>query len=222
MAVSDSDPRGADDLPAGDFSAWLTQIQEALRGERDSDVPCDGCTACCRSYQFIHIGPDETDTLANVPKPLLFPAPGLPRGHMVLGYDEHGRCPMLIDDQCSIYEHRPRTCRTYDCRVFPASGVEVDDDRKVLIAERVRRWRFTHPSEADRRQHEAVRAAAEFLRRHPDVLPAGASTSSTQLAVAAVEVHGLFDRGDNVAEPEQAAVRSELRRWSRGDRHVRG
>ena len=27
---------------------------------------------------------------------------------------------MLAEDGCSIYAHRPRACRTYDCRVFPA------------------------------------------------------------------------------------------------------
>ena len=120
------------DLPAGDFSSWITDVQAAIRGERAADVPCRGCTACCRSSQFVHIGPDETDTLSHIPAELLFPAPRLPRGHVLLGYDERGHCPMLVDDQCSIYEHRPVTCRAYDCRVFPATGVAVDD--KPLIA----------------------------------------------------------------------------------------
>ena len=56
------------------------------------------------------------------PAALRFPRPGRPKGHVVLGYDEHGRCPMLGDHGCTIYEHRPRTCRTYDCRVFAATG----------------------------------------------------------------------------------------------------
>ena len=97
-------------------------------------MPCNGCTACCTSSQFVHIGPDETDTLAHIPAELLFPAPLRPRGHVLMGYDERGHCPMLIDNRCSIYEHRPQTCRTYDCRVFPAAGVELEDEDKVLIA----------------------------------------------------------------------------------------
>src|SRR5262245_45885670 len=116
-----------DDLDGGDFSSWLATTQRAIRGDIDADVPCDGCTACCRSSQFVHIAPDETDTLAHIPPALLFPAPQMTRGHVVLGYDERGHCPMLADDGCSIYEHRPRTCRTYDCRVFAAAGVELDD-----------------------------------------------------------------------------------------------
>ncbi|MGI9120662.1 MAG: YkgJ family cysteine cluster protein, partial [Acidimicrobiales bacterium] len=129
--MADGNMSGEPDLPAGDFSSWMTEMQSALRGERPSDVPCGGCTACCTSSQFVHIGPDETDTLAHIPAELMFPAPRLPPGHRLLGYDEQGHCPMLVDNRCSIYEHRPRTCRTYDCRIFPAAGLEPDDDDKV-------------------------------------------------------------------------------------------
>jgi hypothetical protein len=87
----------------------------------------------------VHIEPDETDTLAHVPAELRFPAPGLPKGHFVLGYDQHGHCPMLIDGACSVYEHRPRTCRTYDCRIFAVTGVVPDQPG---IADRVRDWEF--------------------------------------------------------------------------------
>lgn len=195
-------------LPAGEFSAWVAQMHEAMRGERSADVPCGGCTACCRSSQFVHIEPDEVDTLAHVPPGLAFPAPGLPSGHVVLGYDERGQCPMLADDRCSIYAHRPRTCRTYDCRVFPAAGVAPDD--KPLIVERATRWQFHHADEASGARHDEVRAAAAFLREHDEV---AASSSPTRLAVAAVQVHELFR--DAVPKPDD--VRVELRRWARRD-----
>ncbi len=136
---------------AGRFSEWL----EDLVAGGEMAVPCDGCTACCTSSQFVHIEPDETDTLARVPAALRFPAPGLPRGHVVLGYDEQGRCPMLVDGACSIYEHRPRTCRTYDCRVFAATGV-APDSTQPAIAARVREWRFEVDDEA---RWKAVHAA---------------------------------------------------------------
>jgi uncharacterized protein len=204
----------AEDLPAGDFGSWLVQMQRALRGEQGSDVPCNGCTACCTSSQFVHIGPDETDTLAHIPSELLFPAPRLPRGHMLLGYDERGHCPMLVDNGCSIYEHRPVTCRTYDCRVFPASEVVLDDDTKVLIARQAQRWRFSFPTEADRDRHDAVRAAAAFLGDHPDVLPGGAVANPTQLAVAAVEVHEAFLGRDE--STDESVIRVEVGRRLRG------
>ncbi len=184
----------APDLAAGDFSSWLAQMQDAIRGERGSDVPCNGCTACCTSSQFIHVEPDETDTLAHVPAELLFPAPLLPRGHVLLGYDERGHCPMLIDNRCSIYEHPPRACRTYDCRIFPATGIELDDDEKRLIAERARRWRFDFPTAAGREEHDAVEAAAAFVTEHPDARQA----TPTQRAVRAIEIYADFlpRRGD--------------------------
>ncbi|MEW6477322.1 MAG: YkgJ family cysteine cluster protein [Actinomycetota bacterium] len=175
---------GNSDLPAGDFAAWLSAMQSALRGETDADVPCGSCTACCTSSQFVPIGPDETDTLAHIPKELLFPAPRLSPGHFVLGYDERGHCPMLTDGRCSIYDHRPRTCRTYDCRIFTATGLEVDAeaDTKVEIAARARRWSFTFPTDDDRRRHAAVRTAVRRVH----------ATSVTELAVRAVESHEEF------------------------------
>jgi Fe-S-cluster containining protein len=180
-------------LPAGSFSTWLAEIQLALRDERASDVPCDGCTACCTSSQFIHIGPDEADTLARIPVELQFPAPGLPRGHIVLGYDENGHCPMLVDGACSIYDDRPRTCRTYDCRIFPAAGVEVVDEHQVAIGRRSRRWQFDLATDADQIQHDAVRSAATWVGEHGALLPEGvAPSNATQHAVLAIELHEAF------------------------------
>jgi Fe-S-cluster containining protein len=182
-----SDGVDADDggpLAAGDFAAWLAGMRAALRGEQESDVPCGTCTACCTSSQFVYIEPDETDTLAHIPAELLFPAPRAPRGHVLMGYDERGHCPMLVDGGCSIYAHRPRTCRTYDCRIFAATGVEVDadDDTKVAIGLRSRRWWFSFPTAADRAAYEATRAAAASLRDRDDAPP-----NATGLAALAIE-----------------------------------
>jgi Fe-S-cluster containining protein len=142
-----------DVVDAGGFSRWLDDIQSALAQNADMEVPCGGCTACCTSSQFVHIEPDEVETLSRIPVSLRFPAPERPKGHVVLGYDEHGCCPMLTDGTCSIYEHRPRTCRAYDCRVFTATGVE---PAQPAIAARAARWRFEVD---DRERWEAVRAA---------------------------------------------------------------
>jgi Fe-S-cluster containining protein len=124
------------------LSEWFDEFDAAS----EAQVPCGACTACCTSSQFVHIEPDETDALAHVPAALRFPAPGLPKGHVVLPYDEHGHCPMLADGACSIYEHRPRTCRTYDCRVFAVTGVEPEG--QPAIAARVGQWQFETDDEA--------------------------------------------------------------------------
>lgn len=214
---------GEGELPAGDFSSWLAGMQGAIREGAGSDVPCGSCTACCTSSQFVHIGPDETDTLSHVPAALLFPAPRLPRGNVVMGYDERGHCPMLVDDRCSIYEHRPRTCRTYDCRVFPATGLGIDDLDRALIARQVRRWRFGLPTEADGSRRDALRAAAAFLQAHRTSLPEGAVPANvTQLAVLAIEIHEAFLRPDDetgqpsVFEPDPEVVRAAIMRGTEG------
>jgi len=195
-------------LPAGEFGAWLQEVQSAIRGEGDTDVACGSCVACCSSSQFIHIAPTETDALAHIPKALLFPAPRMPRGHVLMGYDEHGRCPMLRDDGCSIYSHRPRTCRTYDCRVFPAAGVLPEEPDKAAIAATAAKWQFTYDSDEERVLHAAVRAAAAFIRAQSAELGDDAPHTTTQLAVAAVEVHELFLG----TAPPVEAVRVALRR----------
>ena len=212
------------ELPAGDFSAWLRQMQGALRGEHDSEVPCGGCTACCTASQFIPIEPDEVATLARIPRELRFPAPRRPPGYVLLGYDERGHCPMLVDGACSIYEVRPRACRTYDCRVLPAAGVDLTERDKALLAQRARRWRFSHPTERDRAEHDAVRAAAAFLAERGDELPAGSvPASDTQRAVLAIEIHETFLHADPadadgtggrvaVVAPDPAAVRVAISR----------
>ncbi len=212
MADGDEIP----ELDAGGFSSWLRMMEAALAGQRGSDVPCGSCTACCTSSQFIHIGPDEADTLAQIPGDLLFPAPGLPPGHVLLGHDERGHCPMLVDERCTIYAHRPATCRIYDCRVLPAAGVGADDDQP-RIGRQASRWRFDHPSATDLVEHDAVRAAAAFLRDDPEVREMG-SPRATQLAVLAVEIHGLFVARDpatggvSPADPHADEVRVEVRR----------
>ena len=132
---------------------------------------------------------------------------------------------MLVDEQCSIYEHRPKTCRTYDCRVFPAAGLRVGDDAKILIDQQAARWRFGHTTPADRTKHDAVRVAARYLEHHSDVFADGtAPTNSTQVAVAAIELHGLFLRRDSesdetmIIDPDPEEVRVELARRKRASR----
>ena len=126
---------------------------------------------------------------------------------------------MLIDGACSIYAHRPRTCRTYDCRVFPAAGVELEEDDKALIAGQAMRWRFSFPGENDRAEHEAVRAATAFLRDRASELPDEARPRTpTQLAVLAIALSEAFLRRDertgiaSVVDPDPQAVEVAIRR----------
>jgi hypothetical protein len=142
---------------------------------------------------FIHIRPEETRSLKRIPKQLLFPVPGLPKGHLLMGYNDKGRCPMLVNDRCSIYEDRPQTCRDYDCRIFAATGITLDDQVQAGIAAQVKAWRFTYPSETDRQEHGAVRATAVFLQQNAKLFPPQAlPLNPVQLALMAVKVYTVF------------------------------
>lgn len=177
---------GEPDLPAGDFEVWLREARRAHKHGTDVAVPCGDCRACCTSSLFVHVAPDETGTLARIPVELLFPAPDMPEGHKVMGYDPHGHCPMFRDGDCSIYKDRPRTCREFDCRVFAAAGVEA---ARPAIAERARRWSFAYADQRGRALHDAVRAAAAHLREHPERFPTGADPANpAHLALRAIEV----------------------------------
>lgn len=198
----------AERIPAGAFSSWRTALLDALATGAGVDVPCGGCTACCRASYFIHIAPDEVETLRRIPKALQFPAPGRP-GHVVLGYDERGHCPMLVDDRCTIYEHRPRTCRQYDCRVFAAADIDASEDGKDEVARRVRRWRFDESGVRDRAEHDATRAAAVFIRTHREVIPAGEEPrTAADAAVLALRAANVFVAGDPSVEHVRHALES--------------
>jgi uncharacterized protein len=183
----------ADPLDAGDFGAWVLEMAAAIRGESGSDVACGTCAACCSSSQFVHIGPEETSSIARIPKALRFAAPGLPKGHVLLGYDDQGRCPMLINNRCSIYEDRPRTCRTYDCRIFSAAGLVPQEKDKVLIAGQGQRWSFTYATRDDEIRHAAVRVASLWIAKHTQDVPRETvPANTTQHAVMAFRIHGAF------------------------------
>jgi Fe-S-cluster containining protein len=189
---------GAESLPTLPFSEWLRAIGEASvdagRSGAGMAVACGECRGCCTSAYFIPVGPEESDTLAAIPKRLLFAAPGMPKGHFLLGYAENGHCAMFQNNACSIYAQRPRACRAYDCRLFAATGLS--EEEKPVIARQAERWRFAFPSEEDRRLFAAVRAAARFLRGHASEFPAGfLPANATQQAGLALRVYDLFLQG---------------------------
>jgi len=194
---------------AGDFTQWLqgthlTQVEGA-----DANVPCGDCNGCCKSFYFIHITPSDTPALAAIPQELLFAAPGLPEGHFVMGYNDQGHCPMLIDDRCSIYFDRPQTCRAYDCRIFSAADMPPGETDKALVAERTQQWEFSFASDTGREQQSAVAAAARWLQQDRSTsqinLPDGfIPSNTTQLAVLALHVYPLFLTSANSDTNSQA------------------
>lgn len=88
--------------------ARLEQLH--LRRRQHSDVPCAGCTACCRNDRVM-LGPDDD--------------PGAYEWHeedgfAVLDRRADGACVYLDESGCSIRDRRPEICRRMDCRVLVA------------------------------------------------------------------------------------------------------
>ncbi|HUQ11510.1 MAG TPA: YkgJ family cysteine cluster protein [Steroidobacteraceae bacterium] len=195
-------------LPAGDFSDWLRAMRRALAGEGEMDVACGDCRGCCVSSYYVKVRDREADAIASIGASIgdrgLEPGPA---GSRLMGFHANGHCLMLRDGNCSIYQHRPETCRTYDCRVFTAAGMNAGPDKPV-INERVARWEFNFPTDGDREEQRAVAAAATFLRQHPVRFPGGHVPSRpSEVAVLAIKAYEVFlDSPDNDAELRTALI----------------
>jgi uncharacterized protein len=194
------------ELPAGNFSEWLRAMRSALAGGPGMQVACGECRGCCTSSYYIKVRSTETDALAHIPPEKLIEQAGAPSGTRLMGFDAHGHCLMYRDGNCTIYPHRPDTCRTYDCRIFTAAGLQAGPERTV-INQRVARWQFAYPTDLDREEQRAVKAAAAFLRQHPVRFPGGRIPSRpSDIAVLAVKSYRVF-LGES---PEDSAAASGI------------
>lgn len=79
-------------------------------GTASSSVPCGTCTLCCHGKVFLSA--DEDAAHLNVVVDARMDGKRLRR--LVTKAD--GECGHLQDGRCTVYEHRPRICRTFDCR----------------------------------------------------------------------------------------------------------
>jgi len=156
---------------AGKFSVWLEALKGSLEGRNSVNVPCGECIGCCTSSYFIHIKPTDIETLKYISKNIRFPAPNLPKGHYILGYDKNGHCPMFKQGKCSIYDFRPETCRQYDCRIYPATGLSLENDDNHLIFEQSKNWKFDVSSDYDLEAFHAVKSATQFIIEKKEYFP---------------------------------------------------
>lgn len=211
------------ELPAGDFSLWLRHARKALHGENGIEVACGECIGCCSSSYFIHVNPEDVGAYRLIPGEVLFSAPGLPDGHFVMGYDKNGLCPMMKDGKCSIYEHRPKTCRDYDCRMFTAAGLVAGGDEKAVINQRIEQWKFSYPTALDGQEHRAVLAAVAFIQNNAEHFPGGrVPDNPNQLAILAIKAYDVFldndgrknSTGDEISNADTAkAVVNAVRKF---------
>jgi Fe-S-cluster containining protein len=194
-------------------------MRASLAGGTGMEVACGDCVGCCTSSYFIKVRPHETRALERIGANHLEPDT-LPDGSRLMGFAPNGHCHMFVDGRCSIYSDRPETCRTYDCRVYAASGIEAGEGR-TMINERIADWEFEFVDEQERAAYRAVRAAAAYLRQHPVRFPNGRVPSRpAEIAVLAIKSYEVFldpppdDRG--ISDGIIAAVRDFDRQLAKG------
>lgn len=198
-------------VDAGPFGEWLERTLALLRGDGEAEVPCGTCTGCCTSSYYIRIRPKDRPAVTGFARPYLLTPPGIAPGDALMGWREDGTCPALEQGRCRIYAQRPMTCRDYDCRVFAAAGVLAGDERRAVINQRIKAWRFSHAGEEARRAHQAVLAASTFIQKHGDWFPAcTAPTSPTGIAVMALKTYKVFLAADTATEPRDVIARRML------------
>lgn len=86
----------------------------------DADVPCGGCTLCCRGGEAIILHPEEGDKIENYGGHVIFTThPLTKKPCFILKHKAiDGSCTYLGPTGCGIYHKRPSICRTFDCRKF--------------------------------------------------------------------------------------------------------
>jgi len=82
-----------------------------------SEVPCDGCRACCS-------GPNWGLRLDSDDDPSRYTTLERDGEHWVAPSVVHGGCVYLVDGACSIYEDRPNVCRRFDCAALDPRGLK--------------------------------------------------------------------------------------------------
>jgi hypothetical protein len=104
---------------------------EVLPSE-ETNVPCDGCTECCKSNQGLVLHPEQGDEVESYRFQIL--------GHrsegdtvFALATDENGWCVYLGKSGCTIYDRRPFLCRSFDCRKHYLILPRQDRDNLVKI-----------------------------------------------------------------------------------------
>ncbi len=125
--------------PTGSLATFLRKLDQVIK-RKQADVPCNGCTACCREPLLdVELTDAEAQRL---------------KSHQdekgwKLDKQADGSCVYLIDNRCSIYAERPVTCKSYDCR-FHLLGTPISHEMTTLI-EAVQEWEpFKLPTVEDK------------------------------------------------------------------------
>ncbi len=136
-------PRPVERRKWGTIARWarhrLKNVEAGVRGivarrydeGADADVPCGSCNACCRSGLHIDLQSWESDIGLDVE---------IREGMRLLRMNADGSCVHLVDNQCNVRDHRPISCRTYDCRDFAAARTRHNGPHVAPVNEVIGMW----------------------------------------------------------------------------------
>jgi Fe-S-cluster containining protein len=99
-------------MTGNDMFAYLAEV--ALT----DPVPCNGCTACCRSNSMVALRAefgDDPNLYGDENLVWQMTEPGKPP-ELTLKRQTNGDCTFLRKGKCKIYDKRPAVCRSFDCR----------------------------------------------------------------------------------------------------------
>ena len=116
-------------------------------------MDCGTCSACCRVFAFVPLLQHETGEGLNYE---------LVNGKRVLKKNIDGSCIHLINDKCSVYEHRPLSCSGYDCRELSVCDVVPPEPE---IAEAILKWKWDTTSIKDQKSLKEVRRSAKEFQK---------------------------------------------------------
>jgi Putative zinc- or iron-chelating domain len=132
---------------AGDPLALREGFRAVLEGRDEvARVPCGGCRVCC-----YHRGVDVHPELESAESLAHLDLEKRADGDLYLRKREDGACVHLGPKGCTVYQHRPHACRTYDCRLYSLFSLRdsFDDGRVQPI------WVF-QPTTREGRVFEAT------------------------------------------------------------------
>lgn len=98
---------------------------------QQTEVPCGGCTECCRSNQGLFLHPEQGDDVESYQHRVAADRDGKPV--FLLATTTSGACVYLGSSGCTIYHRRPLLCRTFDCRKHYLTLPRQDRDNLVRL-----------------------------------------------------------------------------------------
>jgi len=129
-----------DERHAGSLSAFMDEFARQNPHDRRSSVPCGTCRQCCwHPTVDVDKSVERPEDLAHLDLVVR------EDGKTVIRKRPDGACVHLGDGGCTVYKHRPRACRSYDCRIYSAFGIlpTFNGDRHAPY------WKFTLRSVRD-------------------------------------------------------------------------